>query len=101
MMKNKRPTLENYEQEAFKNEDFKAEYEALRPEFELIKKFIQARQKAQISQIDLAQRLKVQQPSIARLEKGGYASTSINRLSRVANALGYDLKISLQAKKRS
>ena len=90
-----------YENEAFKDEAFKAEYEALRPEFELIKKFIEARQKAQLSQIDLAQRLKVQQPSIARLEKGGYASTSINRLSRVANALGYDLKISLQAKKRS
>ena len=55
-MKNKRPTLQDYETQAFKSDAFKAEYEALRPEFDLAfcdfylslsKKFIKARQKAQ------------------------------------------------------
>ena len=43
---------------------------------------------------------KSQQPSIARLEKGGYANTSIEQLGKVANAMGYSLHISLKAKKK-
>jgi len=97
----KRPTFKKFKEEALKDEAFKAEYEALRPEFEIIAKFIKARKKEHLSQVDLAKRLNVQQPSIARLEHGGYSSTSIAKLSKVANALGYNLKISLQAKKRN
>lgn len=99
-MKKKKLTFKEFKEEALKDPEFVAEYEALRPEFEVVKKFIQARKKAQLSQIDLAHKLKVQQPSVARLERGGYASTSVAKLSKVADALGYDLKISLQAKKR-
>ena len=78
----------------------KAEYEKLRLEFDLIKKFIKARHKAGLSQMDLACRLDMQKQSIIRLEGGGYASISVNKLSRITNVLGYDLKISLQVKKR-
>jgi len=95
----KRPTFEEFEKEALKDPAFKAEYEALSTEFELIRQFIKARQKADISQSDLAKKLKVQQPAIARLEGGGYAKTSIAKLSQVANVLGCSLKISLHAKK--
>ena len=72
----------------------------MRPEFELMMEFIQARKSAKISQEDLAKKLNLQQPSIARLENGGYSKTSISKLSEVANAMGYSLKISLHAKKR-
>ncbi len=48
----------------------------------------------------LAQRLKLQQPAIARLEKGGYTRTSVAKLSRIADALGYSIKISLAPKKQ-
>jgi ribosome-binding protein aMBF1 (putative translation factor) len=95
----KRPTFEDFEKEAMKDPEYRAEYEALNAEFELIRQFIKARQKADISQSDLAKKLKVQQPAIARLERGGYATTSISKLSQVARALGYSLKVSLQAKK--
>ncbi|HEX4069412.1 MAG TPA: helix-turn-helix domain-containing protein [Candidatus Babeliales bacterium] len=95
----KRPTFEEFQKEAMKDPEFRAEYEALNAEFELIRQFIKARQKAHISQTDLAKKLKVQQPAIARLEGGGYAKTSIAKLSQVAKVLGYSLKISLQAKK--
>ena len=71
----------------------------MRPEFELILEFIKARKSAKLSQAALAKKLKVTQPSIARLESGGYTKTSISKLAKVANALGCSLKVSLQAKK--
>jgi len=52
---------------------------------------------AKLSQEILAKRLKLTQPSIARLEGGGYTKTSI---SKVANAMGYFLKVSLCVKKK-
>jgi ribosome-binding protein aMBF1 (putative translation factor) len=97
----KKTSFEKFKKEALKDPKIKAEYEALRPEFELIIEFIKARKAAKISQEDLAKKLKVKQPSIARLEGGGYTRTSIANLTKVANVLGYSLKISLQAKKGS
>lgn len=87
-------------EEALQDAKFKAEYEALDTEFELVRQFIKARQKAHISQDDLAKKLKLQQPAIARLESGGYAKKSITKLSQVAKVLGYSLKVSLRAKKK-
>lgn len=97
---NKQLDFKIFKEEVLKNAKVRAAYEALRPEFELMMAFIKARKAAKISQKDLAKKLKLQQPSIARLESGGYAKTSISKLSKVANILGYSLKISLQAKKR-
>ena len=91
--------FKSFKEEALKDAAFRAEYEKLRPEFELIRKLIIARKKAHLSQSALAKKLKLQQPAVARLESGGYASTSFSKLSQVANALGYSLKVSLQAKK--
>lgn len=98
-MNKKRPDFKTFKKRALQDAEFKKEYEALKPEFELIRKFIKARQKADISQVDLAKKLNIQQPTIARLEGGGYATTSFAKLSKVADALGYSLTISLQAKK--
>lgn len=83
-----------------KNEDFKAEYKLLESEFKLLQTFIKARKAARYSQSELAKKLKLQQPAIARLERGGYTTTSIAKLSRVADALGYSIKVSLAPKKR-
>lgn len=91
----KKTSFEAFEKEALKDPKVRAEYEALRPEFELMIAFINARKAAKISQEDLAKKLKVQQPSVARLESGGYAKTSIATLAKVAHALGYSIKISL------
>lgn len=95
----KRTSFEEFVKEALKDPEIKAKYEALRPEFELMIAFIKARKAAKISQEDLAKKLKVKQPSIARLESGGYTKTSIANLAKVADVLGYSLKISLQVKK--
>ena len=98
---NKNLSFKTFKEEALKNARVRAEYEALRPEFELMMEFIKARKSSNISQEDLAKKLKVQQPSIARMENGGYATTSVAKLAKVAHALGYSLKISLQHKKRT
>ena len=96
---NKRPDFKSFKEEVLKNAKVREEYEILRPEFELMMQFIKARKAAKLSQEALAKKLKMQQPSIARLENGGYATTSIAKLSNVANVLGYSLKISLHIKK--
>lgn len=95
---NSRLNFKAFKEEALKNAKVKEEYESLRPEFELLIEFINARKAAKISQDDLAKKLNVQQPCIARFENGGYATTSVSKLAKVANALGYELKISLQRK---
>lgn len=97
---NKRPTFKAFKKTALKSKKFRVEYEALRPEFELIKQFIEARKNAHLSQMALAKRLHLQQPAIARLEKGGYSRTSVTKLSKLAKAMGYSLRISLVPKKR-
>jgi DNA-binding XRE family transcriptional regulator len=93
-------TFEEFQKEAFKDPEFVEEYEALRPEFEVLEQFIRARKKARLTQKELARRLKAQQPSVARLERGGYANTSISQLGKIANEMGYSLRISLTAKKK-
>lgn len=95
----KRPTFQDFKKDALKDKAFKAEYELLGPEFEVISAFIRARKRARISQQELADSLSMRQPSIARLERGGYASTSVSKLAKVADALGYSMKISLSPKK--
>jgi predicted XRE-type DNA-binding protein len=96
---NKRPDFKSFKEEILKNAKVREEYEALRPEFELMMEFIQARKSKKLSQADLAKKLKLQQPSIARLESGGYTKASLSKLSEYANVMGYSLKVSLHAKK--
>jgi transcriptional regulator with XRE-family HTH domain len=84
---------------AMKDKEFREGYELLAPEYEIINTFIKARKKARYSQLELAEKLNLQQPAIARLERGGYTTTTVGKLAKVADALGYRIKISLCPKK--
>ena len=53
-----------------------------------------ARERAGVSQRELAERLGCTQPAISQLEAGG-ASLSIRTLQRVADALGCDLQVAI------
>ena len=97
----RRPSFKDFKRMALRDKKFKAEYEALRPEFELMEEFIKARKQANLSQVQLAERLHMQQPAIARLEHGGYSKSSIEKLSKYARAIGFKLKISLVQQKRA
>jgi ribosome-binding protein aMBF1 (putative translation factor) len=53
---------------ALKKPGVKAEYEALAPEFNLLRQILRARSKAGLSQADVAERMGTHAPAITRLE---------------------------------
>jgi ribosome-binding protein aMBF1 (putative translation factor) len=78
-----------------KNPAYRKEYDALEEEFALILAVAKARQRAGLSQAQLAKRMKTTQSTIARLESGR-ALPSTRTLSRFAKATGHRLKISFE-----
>ena len=69
-----------------------AEFEALRPQYEIISQIIQARSEQGLTQDELAARTGLQRSNISRLESGNY-NPSIELLSRVAKGLGMELHV--------
>jgi transcriptional regulator with XRE-family HTH domain len=78
-----------------KNPAYKAEFEAMSEEFALIGALIEARDKAGLTQAQLAARMKTTQAAIARLESGRVLP-STRTLQKFAKATGTVLKISFQ-----
>lgn len=70
----------------------KAEYDCLKPEFELASSLIQARIDKQLTQAELAKRAGVSQVMIARLESGS-SNPTFSTLNKVASVLGKELKL--------
>ena len=83
-------------QKALKRKSVRKEYEALEPEYKLLREMLAARQKAGISQAEIAKRMGTKPPAITRLETSltsGKHSPSIATLKKYAKALGYNLEI--------
>lgn len=87
--------FDEYKSELLKNPEVKAEYEALEPEYELMRQIINARIEQNMTQKQLAEKIGTKQSSIARLESGNY-NPSYQFLQKIANALGKRLTVSLQ-----
>jgi ribosome-binding protein aMBF1 (putative translation factor) len=66
----------------------RAKYEAIAAKSDLWLQLVEARQAAGLSQRELAKKLGVSQAQVARLEKRGYDSYSVNSLRRYVEALG-------------
>lgn len=82
--------------QALRRAGVRAEYEALGPEFELLRQMLSARTKAGLSQADVATRMGTQAPAITRLESAlgsGKHSPSIDTLKRYAEAVGCELQV--------
>jgi len=77
---------------ALKDPAVKAAYDALEPEYRLAKSIIEARLAKKLTQEQLAKHAGVSQTVIARLESGTNNPT-IATVSRVAGALGKELKL--------
>ena len=76
----------------------KAEYDALQPEFTLLKSMLKARQEAGLSQAEIAKRMGTKAPAITRLESSlisGKHSPSLATLKKYAEAVGCHLEIEL------
>ncbi len=63
-------------------------------------KIREARLSRSLSQEQLARRIGVSQPMIARLEREGNMSASVRTLAKVASALDYELKLELVPKRK-
>ena len=88
---------ENSQTSDCKNPMVRTEYEKLGPEFQLARSLIRARLKKGWTQAELARRVGMQQPNIARLEGGNYDRVSMPTLKKVARALGAYIEIKLSA----
>lgn len=72
--------------------DFKKEYDALEPEYQVIKAVIENREKKHLSQQELADKIGIDRANLSKLENGN-ANPSIHMLKRIAAALNMRLKI--------
>ena len=82
--------------EALSNPKVKAAYDKMAPEFALLRQMLSARQKAGLSQADVADRMGTKAPAITRLESSlgnGKHSPSIATLQKYASAVGCELQI--------
>jgi transcriptional regulator with XRE-family HTH domain len=74
----------------------KAEYDRLGPEFELLSEMLRARQKAGLTQTQVAERMGTQSTAVTRLEgslSSGKHSPSIETVKRYAHAVGCELRM--------
>lgn len=92
-------SLQDYIDENMKTPDFKKAWHDLDEEFELLEQIIKAREKAGLTQTELAEKIGTKQPALSRLEKGGIRKANIETLSKIAEALNMELIIKFKPKK--
>lgn len=85
-------TLQQAIREEMKNPAFKAEWDALEPEFQIIQGIIQGREAKNLTQEQLAAATGIDQGNISKLENGT-ANPSLKTLKRLAAGMGMKLKI--------
>lgn len=85
--------------EQMKNPEYKKAYDALEDEFAIADALIKARSKIGLTQQDIAERLGITQPSVARIESG--KNISLKTLQRYANAIGCKVQLSIVPSRRS
>ena len=85
-------TFDDMLEKQMKDEEFKKEYEAIQPEFDVIRAIVDARISQNLTQRELAERTGINQADISKLENGT-RNPSVNLLKRLADGMGMALKI--------
>lgn len=85
-------SFDAYLQEKLKDEKFRAEYEALEPEFNVIETMIRARISQHLTQKQLSERTGIAQADISKLESGN-ANPTLRQLQRLAAGMGMRVKL--------
>jgi len=78
--------------EQMKDPEFQAEWEALEPEFQIIRAMIEGRAEKELTQKQLAEVTGITQADISRLENGT-ANPSLRTLKRLAAGMGKTLRL--------
>jgi predicted transcriptional regulator len=87
--------FDDLKKELLKRDDVRAEYEALAEEFSLAEALLRARAEADMTQSQVAEKMKTSQSYVAKLESG-QVSPTMKALQRYAAATGARLRISLE-----
>lgn len=85
-------SLETFKNEQMQNEEFSKEYEAVKPEMDVIRAIVDARISQNLTQKELAERTGINQADISKLENGT-RNPSVNLLKRLAEGMDMVLKI--------
>ncbi|UCH24680.1 MAG: helix-turn-helix transcriptional regulator [Trueperaceae bacterium] len=83
---------------ALEDVSVKAEFDALEPEFSLLRDMLRARKMAGLSQAEVAERMGTKAPSVTRLESSltsGKHSPSLETLRKYAEAVNCKLEVHL------
>lgn len=75
-----------------KDDEFKAVYENMSPEFDIIRAMVQARKEQNITQKELSERTGITQADISRIENGT-RNPSLNMIKKLAKGMGMRLKL--------
>ena len=88
-------TLDEVIAQEMKNPAFKAEWDALEPEFQIIRAMIEGREARNFSEEELSEATGISPTEIMRLEEGA-ADPTLNELKRLAAGLGMTLRLDFQ-----
>ncbi len=83
---------------ALANPDTRAVYDSMEAEFSLLRQMLKARERAGLSQAQVADRMGTKAPAVTRLESSltnGKHSPSLATLRRYAHAVGYEIQVKL------
>jgi len=83
----------DFKAELLKKPSIRRQYEALKPQYEIIQAIISRRNELSLSQRELARMVGMHQPAICRLERGDH-DIKIGTLFKVADALDLSFSIS-------
>lgn len=84
--------FQKFKEKLLLDSEVRAEYEALRPEMEVIRALVGARIEQNLTQKQLAERTGIRQSNISRIENGS-CSPTIATLQQLANGMGKKLHI--------
>jgi transcriptional regulator with XRE-family HTH domain len=92
----KKTNFDLYLEEQLKDPAFAERFEAAGEAWDVALQIAALREKAGLSQRDLARKLKTSQQNISRLESPSYEGHSLTMLRRVAKVLSAKLRVSLE-----
>lgn len=85
-------TFNKYLNEQLKNPEFMEEYNNIRPEIEIMKALISARNEQNLTQKELSEKTGINQSDISKLENG-IGNPTLKILQKLANGLNKKLEI--------
>ena len=92
----KKTNFDLFLEEQLRDPDFAARFRRAGEAWDVALQITTLREKAGLSQKDLARKLKTSQQNISRLESPAYEGHSLSMLRRVAEALGAQVRVILE-----